>query len=179
MPVAAPAPIIVSALIGATDFAWADGLRRAHFPAERNRLPAHLTLFHHLPPSALEMLRRLLAAEARGAPPPAARITRLISLGQGVALGVDSPGLVAVRSHIAETLRGQLIPQDQAPWRPHITIQNKVAPSAARALLQALRSEFSARPIALEGLSAHWYRGGAWEHIADYRFSRSGRSRRS
>ncbi|MBY0519244.1 MAG: M13 family metallopeptidase, partial [Sphingomonas sp.] len=29
------APIIVSALFGATDFAYFDGLRRTHFPPER------------------------------------------------------------------------------------------------------------------------------------------------
>ncbi|RZL99804.1 MAG: 2'-5' RNA ligase family protein, partial [Sphingomonas sp.] len=45
------APIIVTAVFGAEDFAWADGLRRAHFPPDRNIVPAHLTLFHHLAPS--------------------------------------------------------------------------------------------------------------------------------
>ncbi|MGK3899645.1 hypothetical protein ABI062_15425, partial [Enterococcus faecium] len=60
-----PAPIIVSALFGDRDFAWLDGLRRAHFPPERNVLPAHLTLFHHLPPSVEHELRALLAQAAR------------------------------------------------------------------------------------------------------------------
>ena len=175
----ANAPIIVTALMGREDFAWADALRSAHFPPERNRVAAHLTLFHHLPPSALEPLKRLLAAHAREAPSPAARITRLIGLGQGVALGVESPGLASIRAHIAEAMRGLLTPQDSAPWRPHITVQNKVAPTAARALLHALRVDFEPRPICLAGLAAYWYRGGAWEPIAEYRFSRSGRGRRS
>jgi len=175
----APAPIVVTALIGPEDLAWADGLRRAHYPADRNQLPAHLTLFHHLPPSAIEELRRLLAAQARSVPRPAARVTRLIALGQGVALGVDSPGLAAIRADIAEAMRGLLTPQDQAAWRAHITVQNKVAPSAARALLQALSPDFRPRPIMLAGLALHWYRAGSWESIADYRFSRSGPARRS
>ena len=179
MPGSANAPIVVTALLGPEDFAWADGLRRTHFPAERNQLPAHLTRFPHLPPSALDMVKRLLAAEARTAMPPAARVARLLSLGQGVALGIESPGLVALRAQIAEGMHGLLTPQDQAAWRPHITIQNKVAPSAARALLQALRADFQPRPITLTGLAAWWYRGGPWEPIADYKFSRSGRSRRS
>lgn len=179
MPGSANAPIIVTALIGPEDFAWADRLRRAHFPEERNQLPAHLTLFHHLPPSALDMLKRQLAAEARAAMPPAARVGRLLSLGRGVALGIDSPGLVALRGRIADVMQGLLTPQDQAAWRPHITIQNKVAPSAARSLLQALRPDFEPRAITLTGLAAWWYRGGPWEPIAEYRFSRSGRSHRS
>lgn len=172
------APIIVTALLGPEDFAWADGLRRAHFPVERNQVPAHITLFHHLPPSALDPLKRLLAAEAR-APQPAARMTRLLSLGQGVALGVESPGLSAVRAHVADALQGLLMPQDQAAWRPHLTIQNKVAPSAARALLLAMRADFRPRPIAIAGLAAWWYRGGPWEPIANWTFSRPGRFRRS
>ncbi|MET0372800.1 MAG: 2'-5' RNA ligase family protein [Rhizorhabdus sp.] len=179
MPGSANAPIIVTALMGPDDFAWADGLRRAHFPAERNQLPAHLTMFHHLPPSALDMLKRLLAMEARVAVPPAVRITRLLPLGRGVALGVESPGLSAVRSQIADAMQGLLTPQDQAAWRPHITIQNKVAPSAARALLQALSADFQPRSLSLTGFAAYWYRGGPWEPIAEYKFSRSGRPRRS
>lgn len=179
MPGSANAPIIVTALLGPEDFAWADGLRRAHFPAERNQVPAHLTLFHHLPPSALDVLKRLLAVEARTAMPPAARIARLLPLGQGVALGVESPGLAAIRGQIAEAMQDMLTPQDRAAWRPHITIQNKVAPSAARALLQELRADFRPRPIMLTGFAAWWYRGGPWEPIAEWRFSRSGRSRRS
>jgi 2'-5' RNA ligase len=111
--------------------------------------------------------------------PPAVRVARLLSLGQGVALGIESPGLVAIRTQIAEAMQGLLTPQDRVAWRPHITIQNKVAPSAARALLQALRAGFQPRPITLTGLAAWWYRGGPWEPIADYKFSRSGRSRRS
>jgi hypothetical protein len=46
-------------------------------------------------------------------------------------------------------------------------------------LLQALRPDFEPRAIALTGLAAWWYRGGPWEPIAEYRFSRSGRSHRS
>lgn len=174
-----PAPIIVTATIGAEDFAWADGLRRAHFPPDRNQLSAHLTLFHHLPPSLLGELKRLLSAEVRTVVQPAARVARLSSLGRGVALTIDSPGLVAIRARLAEALEGVLTPQDRAGWRPHITIQNKVSPTEARALLQALQKDFAPRPIAITGLAAHWYRGGPWEPIAAYSFSRSGRSRRS
>lgn len=175
----ANAPIIVAALLGPEDFAWADGLRRVHFPPERNQIAAHLTLFHHLPPSRLDELRRLLAAEVRMSVRPAARVARLLSLGRGVALGVDSSGLAAIRARIAETFAGMLTPQDRAGWRPHITIQNKVTPADARTLLQALRTDFQPRPIEIAGLAAYWYRDGPWELISEWKFSRSGRSRRS
>jgi hypothetical protein len=60
------APVIVAAELGATDFAWLDRLRRAHFPPDRNQLPAHLTLFHHLPPSLLAEIDSRLGLETRG-----------------------------------------------------------------------------------------------------------------
>ncbi len=67
-----PAPIIVAAEFGGTDFTWLDGLRRAHFPPERNQIAAHLTLFHHLPPSLLAELDTRLNAATRHATRPVA-----------------------------------------------------------------------------------------------------------
>lgn len=168
---ARPAPIIVAAVIGAGDFAWLDGLRRRHFPPERNVLPAHLTLFHHLPRSALDELRRLIAIEA-AAPPPDARIARPILLGRGVAFAIDSPGLRAIRERLADRFRGQLVPQDAAGWRPHVTIQNKVEPEVARVLLREIEAGFRPRSFAIEGLAAFHYRGGPWEQIFARRFRR-------
>ncbi len=54
--------LIVTAEFAQPDFAWLEGLRRAHYPADRNQVPAHLTLFHALPPSALDEARRQLRA---------------------------------------------------------------------------------------------------------------------
>lgn len=126
------APIIVTALLGASDFAWADGLRRTHFPPERNQVPAHITLFHHLPPSLEGELRDQLKAETRG-PAPAARLAGLQHLGRGVAYRVESEELAAIRQRLADHFSGLLTPQDQARWRPHITVQNKVEPKLAKA----------------------------------------------
>ena len=44
--------LIVTAEIAQRDFSWLEHLRRSHYPAERNQVPAHLTMFHALPPSA-------------------------------------------------------------------------------------------------------------------------------
>jgi len=163
------APIIVTAMLGASDFAWADSLRRAHFPPERNLVPAHITLFHHLPPGVADELREQLKAEARGRA-PAARLAGLRHLGNGVAYQVDSPELEAIRERLADHFAGLLIPQDQASWRPHITVQNKVTPKIAKALLTELEAAFVPRPLKIAGLASWWYRGGPWERLSEHRF---------
>ncbi len=163
------APIIVTALLGDADFGWLDAQRRAHFPPERNHLRAHLTMFHHLPPSCERQLLDTLKSEVRSAA-PSARLSALVNLGRGVAYRVDSPELADIRARLADRLAGLLTPQDAAPWRPHITVQNKVAPEQARLLLAELSAGFAPGPLTIAGLAAHWYRGGPWEPLARYRF---------
>lgn len=160
-----PAPIIVTALFGKADQARFDRARQAHFPPERNVLRAHLTMFHHLPPSLADEVREQLASAAReGA--PAARLAGLVSLGHGVAYRIDSPALADVRARLADRWAPLLTPQDAAPWRPHVTIQNKVDPAVARALLDALSAMFRPRPITVAGYAAWWYCGGPWEPLS-------------
>ncbi len=164
------APIIVSALFGATDFAYFDGLRRTHFPPERNVIPAHLTLFHHLAPDLAAELKQRLIAETRGIAPPRARMGGLINLGQGVAFRIESPELEDIRARLAEAFAPMLTPQDRAGWRPHVTIQNKVLPAAAKSLLATLSAGFVVRPVAIVGLASWWYRGGPWEPLSRHMF---------
>lgn len=163
------APIIVTALLGAEDFAWLNALRQAHFPAERNQVDAHLTLFHHLPPSVEAELKRRLADLSR-APAPSAVAEGPIDMGRGVAIRIRSPGLLAIRDELASGLSGMLTPQDAAGWRPHVTIQNKVPPAEARALHASLSTGFRLRPVRIAGLAAWWYRGGPWELLSRHPF---------
>lgn len=162
-------PLIVTAEMAPSNLAWADGLRRRYFPPERNRLAAHITLFHHLPPAVLGEVQGQLAALAREER-PAARIDRLLSLGNGVALHVDSPGLLAMRAALAEHFGALLTPQDRVVPRLHITIQNKVPAATARATLEEVRATFRPRPLAISGLAAWHYRGGPWSLVRRYPF---------
>ena len=164
-------PLIVTALFAPGDDGWLQALRRAHYPPELNRVPAHLTLFRHLPPSlAPELSRRLATVTA--APPPAASIAGIVDLGEGTALRVDSGELEAIRDDLAEALHGLLMPQDQAPWRPHVTVQNKVAPKEARRLQQQLRATFEPRPLAIRALGVWRYLDGPWEKLREHAFRR-------
>ena len=164
-------PIVVTALFGPGDDGWLQQLRREHYPPERNRVPAHLTLFRQLPPSVEPELSSRLA-HATAAPPPPALIAGIVDLGEGTALRVESAALDALRAELADALHGLLTPQDQAPWRAHITIQNKVAPRDARALQQRLRAGFEPRPLAIRALATWRYLDGPWEAIRTYSFRR-------
>ena len=156
-------PIIVTATMGAADQLHFNNLRAAHFPPERNHLAAHITLFHQLPPSCLDELDRLIRRIAADTPPPAARLRELYSLGKGVTYRIDSPDLFAIRERIAEHFTGMLTAQDQGTPRLHITVQNKVTPGEARALLADLAADFQPRVLTITGLAAHHYRGGPWD----------------
>jgi hypothetical protein len=162
-------PLIVTALFGPGDDGWLQQLRRDHYPATLNRVPAHLTLFRHLPPSLESELSARLAAATAASPPPAS-VAGLIDLGQGTALRVDSPALEAIRDDLAEAFHGLLMPQDQAAWRPHVTIQNKVGPREARALQQLLRARIEARPLAIRALASWRYRDGPWQRLKTHPF---------
>jgi hypothetical protein len=164
-------PLIVSALLGSGDFAWLDALRRAHYPPERNRLPAHLTLFHHLPPGLTAELKHRLNRAVQ-APHPRAEAAGLVDLGRGVAVRIVSPDLEAIREDLACAFKGMLTPQDQAGWRPHVTIQNKVTPSQARALRNRLAADFQPRRVEIEGLAVSAYRDGLWQPVSRHMFKR-------
>lgn len=162
-------PLIVTAELGRDDFAWLEGLRRRHYPAERNRVPAHLTMFHSLPPSTEAEIRGVLARLAAG-PAPHAFIAGLMNLGGGVAFRIASEELDRIREEIAGRLSGLLTAQDKAGWSPHVTIQNKVPPRDARALAAAIGSTYDRRPIRIAGLGLHRYLGGPWETLRTFPF---------
>ena len=155
-------PLIVTAMLADSEQAWFDRLRTAHFPPERNHLRAHLTLFHGIPAMLEDELRQRLAALAAELPPPRADLVGLMNLGGGTAFRIASDDLDAIRAELADAFRGVLTQQDSHGWRPHITVQNKVAAEAARALGEALERDFTPRPLRLTGLAYDHYAGGPW-----------------
>jgi hypothetical protein len=161
--------LIVTAELGAEDFAWLDGQRRAYFPPERNQLSAHLTMFHALPPSSETEARQLLARLAGGSR-PRALLGGVMNLGRGVAYRVVSDELSAIRAEIAAHFHGSLSAQDAQGWRPHVTVMNKAEPSAAKALLLELEAAFQPRPLQVAGLGLHRYLGGPWERLCCWSF---------
>lgn len=164
------APLIVTAELPGDLKAWAEGLRQAHYPAERNRAEAHLTLFHALPPSCEDELRDALEAAAREHAPIPARLQGVMSLGTGTALKIESPAMTGLRRDLAARFHGLLTAQDAHEPRLHITIQNKVRANEAMALQTALARTLSPRDFRFVGLALHHYRDGPWDSVRRWSF---------
>lgn len=167
----APPPLIVTAALDEGAFAWFDDLRRAHFPPARNKVPAHVTLFHALPGEQEQTVVETLRAASVRRAPMRLEVRSPWSLGRGVAYRLASAELDDLRRELAEAFRPWLTRQDQAPFRPHITVQNKVEPSEAKALLEQLQLEFESFPIFAEGLLLWRYLGGPWLPVERFDFT--------
>lgn len=165
-----PEPLIVTAQADAATAARFDAWRRAHYPAQLNRVPAHITLFHSLPPAERESVEDLLAERCWELDPFDARAVGLAGMGRGVAIAIDAPALVRLRAELARQWSRWLTPQDRRPLAPHVTIQNKVPPSKARHTLQALEPLFEPFPFTIEALRVWRYKGGPWERVATFPF---------
>ena len=163
------APLLVTAGLPGDVFAWAEGLRRRHYPPERNKVRAHVTLFHALPPSVEDEVKRMLAELAREPPPPA-RITGLMPLGGGTAFAIASPALDALHAEMVERLHGVLSAQDRARRKLHVTVQNNVAAAEAKALQAELAEAWRPDAFAFAGLSLHRFLEGRWEDAGTWPF---------
>ena len=160
--------VIVTAELDPVSFAWLDELRRRHFPADRNFLTAHLTMFHQVSPADAEMVGRLGLPQA----PLPARFTGVRFLGRGVAVDVACAPLIELRETMRRHLK-KVSAQDSQPWRPHVTVQNKVAPSVARQLHGELSNGFQARDGHIMGIMLWDYLGGPWSLLQRLSFASS------
>lgn len=167
------ARLLVTAELPPDVLTWADALRREYYPPGRMRLGAHVTLFHALPPSAEETVRRALGDLARS-PSPEARICGLMDLDEGTAFAIDSEDVVAVHRELGERLFGFVQQKDNHRLRPHITVQNKVSLGEARKLQRLLSATFAPRAFRFRGFGLYKWRDELWrqEHVYAFRGQR-------
>jgi 2'-5' RNA ligase len=146
--------------IDEVSFARLDEWRRRYFPPDINFIPAHLTLFDALTP---EQVSRLVSAHPglSGQSIPL-QFVRPFLIGRGVAIGVAGGELTTLHGRMIEAVGQGLTRRDRAPFRPHVTIQNKVTREHARATFARVASNFepwSGRGI---GLDVWRYLGAQW-----------------
>jgi hypothetical protein len=159
----------MSALFDPHSFDMLDTLRQRYFPAALNRVPAHATLFHHLPGAALRVIVERMRTDCAATPQLSFTVGATRFLGRGVAFEIDCPGLVQLRAGFATAWSDALTAQDRQGYRPHATIQNKVSSDEARDTRVRLDALL---PIAgtITGLALWHYRGGPWEEAGRFSF---------
>ncbi|MBM1173175.1 2'-5' RNA ligase family protein [Microvirga arabica] len=165
------APLILTLQFDERSFAFFDEQRRRYFPAERNFIPAHLTLFHALPGEHLQTIQQDIEECASNQEVFGLDVIGVRSLGRGVAYALASPELAAMRRQLAKKWNDWLKPQDRQNHNPHVTVQNKVDPTQARALLEDLSEGFQPFQVTGMALDLWWYRGGPWEKVHSFPFA--------
>ncbi|MBR7620890.1 2'-5' RNA ligase family protein [Phenylobacterium sp. 20VBR1] len=167
-------PFILTAALDPAAADWFEDLRQTHFPPGRNQVPAHLTLFHALPGDQEAIIGDTLKAACARTPALSMEVRGPWSLGRGVAYRLSSPGLERLRADLVAAFEPWLTRQDRAPFRPHITVQNKADPEVARALLTHLQLDFEPFDVTATGLQVWRYLGGPWAPVAELPFSAPG-----
>lgn len=165
------APYLVTLGLDPATFDRLDRLRARFFPPDRNVVPAHISLFHHLPGDDGEAIDRTLAAVARSHRPVLLAFPGVKRMARGVLATVEAPGLAAIRSAIARPFDRRLTPQDRQPFHPHVTLMNKAEPAEVAPALDELRATWSPWSGVGDRLLLWRYRGGPWEDVEEYPLS--------
>ena len=161
-------PLIITLAFEKEAFDYFNTLRKQYFPAERNFIDAHITLFHALPniDSVFNTARRF-AIEQKVFD---INIVEPFSLGKGVAFLVISEDLIKLHKKLQTEWLELLTQQDKQKLKPHITIQNKVMIEEAKELLLKLKASYLPITAKAYGLQIWEYHNGPWKLLEDLPF---------
>lgn len=162
-------PLVVTLQLESVAQARFDAERAELFPAGRTAVGAHVTMFHALPAYLREDVEHELGRLA-ATPPFTVAVTELFSLGRGVAYRLAAEQAQRLHGHLQARWRPHLTQQDAQRFRPHVTVQNKVAADFAKATLDRLRTTF--RPVVTQavGLRLWRYDAGPWTLLSEWEF---------
>jgi 2'-5' RNA ligase len=163
-------PLILTLAIEEEAFHFFNELRKKYFPASRNFIDAHLTLFHALTNN--EATISTIIESVKGVNAFSIAFTEPISIGKGVAYKVESKELLQLHKTLQSKWLEELSPQDKQKLWPHITVQNKVQPHEAKELLLELKNNFTPFKAAAEGLQLWEYLNGPWKFIERFDFAK-------
>jgi 2'-5' RNA ligase len=158
-------PLILTLVLDAQSTEFFDALRLKHYPPERNWIKSHLTLIHQLPNcvETIHTVERICSEQQRFD----ILVANVMRLGNGVAFSVESQALMQLHQRIRSEFYNELTRQ---PFRPHITIQNKVKPEVANELYNQLNQNFQPFHAPAKAISVHEYRGGPWVTVREFSF---------
>jgi hypothetical protein len=149
---------VVTLRMDEVSFARLDVLRTRYFPPDINSLSAHLTLFYALTDEQVSRLPAAGTGLVDGSIP--LQFVRPILIGHGVAIEVAGGELSDLHVRLTEVLGHGLTRQDRQPFRPHVTIQNKVTREAAKVTFSGVAHGFSPWAGHGIGLDVWRYLGG-------------------
>ncbi len=116
-------PIVITLNMEGIGWGWyCEQQRATHFPAERNRVPVHITMFHRLPGEDLPRIAQQATAVLRDRPGFSVNVTGVRSLGRDVVFVVQSAELQQLHAELSRIWDAHLIPQDRVRFTPHIAI---------------------------------------------------------
>lgn len=162
-------PLILTLQLNKEAFHYFNALRKKYFPKEKNFIDAHLTLFHHLPFEnfIIEKLQNISKEQND----ISLLVSDVVSIGKGTAIKIKSVALCKLHKQLQVEWQHLLTPQDKQRLWPHVTIQNKVTPQAAKDLFHYLSSSHSHFNGTGIGMQLWKYQNGPWEHLQDFAFS--------
>ena len=162
-------PLVVTLQLEAATQERFDAERAELFPPGRTAVGAHVTMFHALPAYLRGDVETELTRRAE-IPAFAVRVEEVVPLGRGVAYRLAAEEALRLHRDLQELWRSHLTRQDAQPFRPHVTVQNKVDPEAARATLERLRGAFVPEVTRAVGLEVWRYDGGPWTLLRRWAF---------
>ncbi len=163
-------PLVATLAITASAQNYFNQLRREHFPAERNYLDAHLTLFHALPdePWIVEDIQKLAQNQQQFD----VTAQNIVSLGNGTAFKIVSPELPSLHQKLQKKWFASLTNLDRQKRNFHITIQNKVESELAKRLQAELMPGFEPFNFQVLGIQLWRYHNGPWEYLMKIDFDK-------
>ena len=168
MPPATAIPLVVTLKIDEPSQLFFNEKRTAHFPANANYVPAHITLFHKLPAgnpaieNGLTAFAKHLAFELN--------VTDIILQKTCVTYSIQSETLQKIHAQMQQTFAPYLIRNDRKILTPHITIQNKVTAYKAFKTHALLLADFKPFVVQALGYTSWYYVKGYWEKKEEYLF---------
>lgn len=161
-------PLILTLGFDSDSFARLEPLRQRHFPAGRNFIPVHVTLFQQLPEDGLDRILTTLAIEAAQVPPLPFQATGILNFGRGAAVDLSCDPARDLQTRLRRAWAPMLTQSDDRARRLHVTIQNKVDQATAQATQDTLRATFHPWEGLFDHLLLWHYRGGPWERAGTF-----------
>lgn len=167
---AAPDGLVLTLEMDGESFAQLDALRREHYPPERNRVPAHVTLFAQLPVAHGREIKALLTQVAAAEEPFDIAIAGVKAMERGVAVALYAPQLHQLREELLDEWWHWLDERELTLFQPHVTIQNNVSEAEAGRTQKSVAAALRLRRIRGVGLHLWRFVDGHWKSERLFRF---------